>query len=192
MAEPGDPGRSIRALLVDGSPRGGGRTATVLSAIAAGVEAGGGTPVSMSLSGELGARAIEVTALAAEFDAFVFGTPTYRASYTAELKYLLDRMPRAMWGETEAPLRARAVAIAVTGASLHHFLAVDALRSVLAGFFGAYVVPPGLYVPHEGFSEDGELLEDWREAAILQGKALVELARAIAASASLGAVAPQA
>jgi len=101
-------------------------------------------------------------------------------------------MPRGLWGETEAPLRARAVAVVVTGASLHHFLAVDALRNVLAGFFSAFVVPPGLYVPHEGFDDSGVLLDEWSVAASLQGRALVELARAITASPSLLAVAPQA
>jgi FMN reductase len=182
----------MRVLVVDGSPRGGGRTATALAAVAAGVEQAGAAPETVSLSGDLEARAAEIAGQAPGFDAFVFGTPTYRAAYTAELKFLLDRTPRGMWGETEAPLRGRAAAVLVTGASWHHFLAVDALRNVLAGFFAAYVVPPGLYVPHEGFREDGTLLEEWREAAVLQGRALVELARAIAASPVLPEVQPQA
>jgi FMN reductase len=179
-------------LLVDGSPRGGGRTATALATVASGIEAGGGVPTTVSLSGNLEQAAARVVEQAPAFDAFVFGTPTYRAAYTAELKFLLDRTPRGLWGEQEAPLRARAAAVVVTGASLHHFLAVDALRNVLGGFFGAYVVPPGLYVPHDGFSEDGQLLDPWLQAGRLQGAALVELAAAIAGSTHLGKVEPQA
>src|SRR5438105_13016946 len=95
-----------------------------------------------------------------------------------------------MQGEEAAPLRARAVAIVLTGASLHHFLALDSLRNVLSGFFGAFVVPPGLYVPHAGFSEAGELADEWREQAVLQGRALVELARVIRGSSDLRRVGP--
>lgn len=179
-------------LAVDGSPRGGGRTAAAVAAVASGVERAGGRVTSVSLAGDLEARAADIAAQASSFDAFVFGTPTYRAAYTAELKFLLDRLPRGMWGETEAPLRGKAAAAVVTGASWHHFLAVDALRNILAGFFAAYVVPPGLYVPHEGFGEDGGLLDAWRQAAELQGRALVELARAVAASPVLAGVEPQA
>ena len=105
-----------------------------------------------------------------KFDAFVFGSPTYRATYTAELKYLLDRIPRGMDGEEVAPLRARATAIVLTGASWHHFLALDSLRNVLSGFFGAFVIPPGLYVPRAGFTDEGDLGEEWREQAALQGR----------------------
>jgi FMN reductase len=144
----------------------------------------------MALGGDLRSRAEEVVAQAPRFDAFVIGSPTYRATYTAELKYLLDRLPRGMPGEDAAPLRARAIAIVMTGASLHHFLALDSLRSVLSGFFGAFMVPPGLYVPHEGFTEAGELGDEWRERAALQGRALVELATAIRASSDLARLGP--
>ena len=180
----------IDVLLVDGSPRGHGRTAAALAAVAAAAREAGARTVTLTLSGELPARADEVLGQAPGFDAFVLGSPTYRATYTAELKYLLDRTPRGMQGEEAAPLRARAVAIVLTGASLHHFLALDSLRNVLSGFFGAFVVPPGLYVPHAGFSEAGELADEWREQAVLQGRALVELARVIRGSSDLRRVGP--
>jgi FMN reductase len=181
----------IDVLLVDGSPRGPGRTAAALAAVAAGAGEAGGRTVTVALGGELAARADEALAQAPRFDAFVFGSPTYRATCTAELKYLLDRMPRGMQGEDAAPLRARATAIVLTGASLHHFLALDSLRNVLGGFFGAYVVPPGLYVPHAGFTDSGELGQEWREQALLQGRAVVELAAAIRRSPDLARLGPQ-
>jgi FMN reductase len=184
-------GAPVDVLLVDGSPRGPGRTAAALAAIAAAVRDAGGRAVTVALGGELAARADEVLSQAARFDAFVFGSPTYRATYTAELKHLLDRMPRGMPGEDGAPLRARATAIVLTAASLHHFLALDSLRNVLSGFFGAFVLPPGLYVPHAGFTDGGELGDEWRRLATLQGRALVELAIAIRASADLSRLGPQ-
>ncbi|MGH2872002.1 MAG: NAD(P)H-dependent oxidoreductase, partial [Solirubrobacteraceae bacterium] len=89
------------------------------------------------------------------------------------------------------PLRARAVAIVLTGATEHHFLAVDSLRNVLGGFFGAYALPGGLYVPHGGFDAGGELVGEWREQAERLGQALVALAAAIESSSALSGLGPQ-
>jgi FMN reductase len=183
-------GAPIDVLLVDGSPRGQGRTAAALAAVAAAAGDAGAQTVTVALSGELVAGVDDVLAQASRFDAFVFGSPTYRATYTAELKYLLDRMPRGMQGEDAAPLRARATVIVMTGASLHHFLALDSLRNVLSGFFGAFVLPPGLYVPHAGFTDGGELGEEWYGQATLQGRALVELAATIRRSSDMARLGP--
>jgi FMN reductase len=89
-------------------------------------------------------------------------------------------------------LRGKAVAIVATGATLHHFLALDDLRNVLASFFAAHVVPPGLYVPRDGFGDAGELIEPYARHARLQGEALAELQEALAASSALRALTPQA
>jgi FMN reductase len=183
---------SLDVLLVDGSPRGGGRTAAVLTAVAEGVADAGGHPTIAGLSGDLGQAAAGALALAGNADAFVFGSPTYRATYTAELKYVLDRMPRGMAGETSAPLRARACEIVLTGATLHHFLALDSLRNVLAGFFGAYVLPGGLYVPHAAFDPEDGLGAEWRALAARRGRALVALSRAIRQSPDLTGLQPPA
>jgi FMN reductase len=174
---------------IDGSPAGSGRTATVLRAVvaAAGAEATPDPVVSVAAAGtDAAVDAVEAA------DAVVVGSPVYRASYAHPLKDLLDHLPRGMWGEDRAPLRGKAVCIVATGASLHHFLALDDLRSVLAGFFAAHVVPPGLYVPREGFGEDGSLLDPYAGQAKLQGAALRELAQALAASSALRRVEPQA
>ncbi|MGH2889774.1 MAG: NAD(P)H-dependent oxidoreductase, partial [Solirubrobacteraceae bacterium] len=73
----------------------------------------------------------------------------------------------------------------------HHFLAVDSLRNMLAGFFGAYVLPGGLYVPHAGFDAGGELAGEWGERAERLGRALVALAGAIESSPALSTLGPQ-
>lgn len=128
----------------------------------------------------------------AQADAVVVGSPIYRASFAGPLKGLLDSLPRGMWGEDRAPLQGKAVVIVATGASLHHFLALNDLRNVLAGFFAAHVVPPGLYVPSDGFDADGCLALPYAEAAAVQGQALRELAAALAGSRVLRGLTPQA
>jgi FMN reductase len=128
----------------------------------------------------------------AQADAVVFGSPIYRASFAEPLKRLLDSLPRGMWGEDRAPIKGKAVVIVATGASLHHFLALNDLRNVLAGFFAAHVVPPGLYVPHDGFGADGCLASPYAEAAAAQGQAVRELAAALADSRVLRELTPQA
>lgn len=178
---------SLRVLGLDGSPVGSGKTAAAVRAILTGLPDSAGASV-VSL-----ADGIEPTLEQAEAaDAFVFGSPMYRASYASPMKALLDRLPRGMWGEATAPITAKAVAIVGTGATWHHFLGLDALRNVLSGFFAAYVLPPGLYVPAEGFDADGGLQPRFAELAAQQGAALGELATALASSPALRALRPQA
>jgi FMN reductase len=122
--------------------------------------------------------------------AVVFASPTYRADITWPLKALLDGMPRGFWGEKTAPLQAKACATVVTGASDHHFLGMDKLRSVLEGFFAMQVLSPGLYVQRSGFGDDGRLIDSVREVAELHGRALVDLAAAVHGSTNLRALRP--
>ena len=68
----------------------------------------------------------------------------------------------------------------LTGATPHHYLAVDSLRDVLAGFFAAQVLSPGLYLDHSGYV-DGSALTD----------AARELAAAVRGSATLRGLEPQ-
>ena len=182
--------RAVAVLVVDGSPTGGGRTRAVLDAIADAARDSGGNVETVALAEQNGAeQALERLDRA---DAFVLGSPVYRASAAAPLKQLLDRIPRGNDSEHGSPLAAKAVAIVHTGASLHHFLALDSLRDVLAGFFAAHVLPPGLYVPRDGFGDAGSLADPYAEQATRQGAALVELARLLAASSSLRLLRPQA
>jgi FMN reductase len=180
----------MRTLALDGSPRGGGRTAAALAAVLDGARTAGGDVASgvvtlaRSDPGEVAERVEEAAVLA-------IGTPVYRASYATPLKAFLDQLPRGMWGEESTPLAGSAVAIVATGASDHHFLALDDLRNVLAGFFAAHVVPPGLYVPREGFGEDGRLNQAHAGLASEQGEAAVALARAVQGSEALARLQPQ-
>lgn len=179
----------MRILALDGSPSGGGRTATALTAVLAAARENGADTTLLGLS-----TAEEIDAALASVeggDAFAIGSPVYRASFATPLKTFLDRLPRGMWGETSAPITGRAVAIVCTGATWHHYLALNDLRNVLAGFFAAHVLSPGLYVPREGFADDA--LDDRHGAlAATAGHTLVELARAIEVSPMLRRTAPQA
>lgn len=180
----------MRIVAVDGSPTGAGKTRSVIEHVVNAV----GTTHDVTIV-ELGAEGGWAIDEALETinggEAFVFGTPIYRASLAAPLKALLDRLPRGMWGETEEPLRGRAVAIVATGASFHHFLALNDLRNILSAFFAAHVVPPGLYVPRDGFDAE-KLTEDYADLAAKQGTALLELATLLAESNTLRLLNPQA
>jgi FMN reductase len=179
----------VLTLALDGSPGGHGHTDEVLRRVLTGVR-GGGSDTSLASLSEVGVpRAVEMVSQA---DALALGTPVYRASFAYTVKTLLDAMPRGLYGEDSAPLRGKGVVIVVTGASLHHFLALDDLRNVLATFFAAHVVPPGLYVSREDFGEDGQLLPAIEERATQQGRALAELTTALHNSEALCGLLPQA
>jgi len=180
----------VNILGVDGSPTGAGRTETVIRHVLAGARHAGAQEAIVGLSSA--EKIAEALAMMGGHDGFVFGSPIYRASHAAPLKVLLDRLPRGRWGETEAPIQGRAAAIVATGATYHHFLGLQDLRNVLSSFFATYVVPPGLYVPAEGFSSDGELAEEFVEQASLLGRSLVELSSALAGSSFMSKVEPQA
>jgi FMN reductase len=174
-------------VAIDGSPVGGGKTATVLQQALAGAAERGAKTKLVSLADGVDPDVLDGA------DALIVGSPVYRASYTGLLKTFLDATPRGMWGETKAPLQARAAGIVLTGADDHHFLAIDQLRSVLAGFFAMHVVAPGLYVARTAFGDDGSLTDTGIiEQALNLGRGVVDLAQAIAASDALSAARPQA
>lgn len=82
-------------------------------------------------------------------DMYLIATPIYRASFTASLKNLLDLVP-------VEGLRGKACGLIAMGASDHHYLAADSqLRPVLA-WFGAHLVPVGVYLQSQQF-QDGKL-----------------------------------
>ena len=123
-------------------------------------------------------------------DAVVFGMPVYRAGIPGSLKNLLDMTPRGRFDGVAQALRAKPVVIAATGASDHHFLALDGIAEVMRGFFAAYVVPPGVYASHADFSDGVLTTPRVIECAERSGRALVDLADAISRSASLRSVEP--
>lgn len=142
--------------------------------------------------GAPGAPLDETLAALSAADGIVLASPVYRASYATPLKRLLDSIPREGPPGHDSALAGKAVGIVLVAASWHHFLALGGLRDVLAGFFGSYVLPPGLYVPREGFGEASELHEPFAAQAALLGAALVEAARLLSQSQHLRTLRPQA
>ena len=87
-----------------------------------------------------------IVARVGEADAVILASPVYRGSFTGALKNLLDHLP------IEA-LAGKPVGIVAMGATNHHYLGVDwHLRDVLA-WFGAMVVPTGVYLSSSDFVE---------------------------------------
>lgn len=129
-----------------------------------------------------------------ESEAYVFGTPVYRASYSGLLKNLFDMIPRGEWQADVAPLENSAVSLVATGATDHHFLAADTeLRPVMA-FFGAYITGSA-YLQSEHFIEQDEsyqiVEEDIRSRLETLGCATAELSRAIPEHEGLSSLGPQ-
>ncbi|MGY1644284.1 NAD(P)H-dependent oxidoreductase [Geodermatophilus sp. SYSU D00703] len=175
-------------LGLAGGPEAGGRTTTAVAGVLAGAaERGAGTEL-LELSRAALPEVVEAVEAA---DAVVFGSPVYRATYSALLKGVLESTERGKWGETRAPLQGKAAAVVLTGASGHHFLAVNDLRDVLAGFFAVQVLAPGLYLDHSGYVDRSTLTDDSAALAAGHGAALVDLAVAVRSSPALGALRPQ-
>ena len=92
-------------------------------------------------------------------DCVVIGSPIYRATYTGALKNFLDHLP------LEA-LMGKVVGLIATGATPHHYLAIDhELRTVMA-WFNAYSLPGSVYVENSHFRD--EALADERVRAHLE------------------------
>lgn len=179
---------TLTIVGVAGGPEAGGRTSTAIAGVLAGAGAAG---ASTSLL-ELSATAIpEVIAAIEAADGVVFGSPVYRATYSALLKDLLERTERGKWGETTAPLQGKAAATVLTGASGHHFLASNDLRGVLAGFFAVQVLSPGIYFDHSAYVDRSTLAEESLALTAAHGAALVDLAAAVRGSKALSGITPQ-
>jgi len=132
----------------------------------------------------------DALALIVEADAYVVGTPVYRGLYSGVLKNLLDMVPRGQWQGDVAPFENAAVGLLATGATDHHFLAVDQELRPAFAFFGAHTVGGAAYATDDDF-EDGDLVEETiRERLATLGEATVELAAAIDESDALGDLGP--
>jgi FMN reductase len=167
-------------VAVVGSPKAGGRTRVAVDAVLSGAREEGAEVRVHELADT---PVTDAVAALGEADAAVFGSPTYRADITAQLKGLLDATPRGAAYESGDPLRGTVCATVLTGASDHHFLAVEKVRGILGGFFGTQLLSPGLYLPSAAYTEDGAaLLDEPRRLAELHGRALVELATAVRSS----------
>jgi FMN reductase len=176
----------LEIVGVVGGPEPGGRTATAVAGVLAGAAKAGARTSLLELS-----QTADVRSALDSADAVVFGSPVYRATYSALLKSLLERTERGKWGEKTAPLQGTVAAVVLTGASGHHFLAVNDLRDVLASFFAVQVLSPGLYLDHGAYTDRTTLTGDAAELAAAHGLALADLADAVRGSAALRALTPQ-
>jgi FMN reductase len=123
-------------------------------------------------------------------DAYVIGSPVYRASYSGVLKNLFDMIPRGMWQADVAPLESAAVGLVATGATPHHYLMVDQELRPVMGFFGACTVG-GVYAHGDQF-EDGAIVDDDITGRLTSlGGAVVDVGEALATSDSMAALGPQ-
>lgn len=128
--------------------------------------------------------------LIVDADAYVVGTPVYRGSYSGALKNLLDMVPRGGWQGDVAPFENAAVGLVATGATDHHFLAVDQELRPAFAFFGSHTVGGAAYATGSAF-EDGALVDEaLRERLALLGEATVELSAAIAEGDALRSLGP--
>lgn len=176
----------MRVIGVACGPEPGGRTGTAVAEVLRGVRRAETELLELS---ETGAQHLDHALT--EADAVVFGSPVYRAGYHSLLKDLLERTERGKWGETRAPLQGKVAATVLTGASPHHFLAVNDLRNVLAGFFAVQVLSPGLYLHHGDFVDRTTLQPAGIQLAAAHGAALGELTAAVRASTALRGLTPQ-
>ncbi|UHQ96329.1 NADPH-dependent FMN reductase [Natrinema halophilum] len=131
-----------------------------------------------------------------ESDAYIIGTPVYRAAYSGLLKNLFDMIPRGQWQADVAPLENSAVGLIATGATAHHYLSIDTTLRPIMAFFGAHCVGGGVYMYSDHFDEDidGEyMIVDTEMENRLQtlGLATADLADAVASSEALSEIGPQ-
>lgn len=125
-----------------------------------------------------------------ESDAFIFGTPAYRGTYSGVLKNLFDMIPRGQWQSDKAPLQNRPIGFIGTGATDHHYLLIDHGFGPIASFFGAYNVG-GVYVKSSQY--DGYNIIDQKVIQRLEtlGKSVVELGKFLDKSKFLNHLGPQ-
>ncbi|MCW2509287.1 MAG: NADPH-dependent reductase [Modestobacter sp.] len=178
----------VTVLGLVASPQGSARTALAVGAVLDGARAAGAATTQLALVEHDRAAVLQAMA---DADAVVFGSPVYRATYSSLLKELLEATERGRYGEPTAPLRGTATAVVLTGATAHHYLAVDSLRSLLAGFFAAQVLSPGLYLDHSGYVDGSTLTPASAGLAGTHGRALVGLAGAVRSSSALRGLEPQ-
>ena len=125
-------------------------------------------------------------------DAVLFAAPTYRETYPGTLKSFLDSLPRGGRGEGTAPLAGKPVGIILTGATAHHFLALNSVHGLLTGGFAAFVVPVSIYAHHAHFGPDSTVTDpELRARAELLGRTLVTTARLLRGCPELRALRPQ-
>lgn len=183
---PSQPGPRILAVI--GSPTPGGRTRTATDAVLLGAEGAGAQVRVVELADGPDPEALQ--RMIEDSDGVLFASPTYRARSSGLVKTLLEATQRGAANESRSPLLGKTAAIVHTGASLHHFLAVDDLRAVLAGFFAAQVLSPGLYFEAADYTDSKELSDRAHALAVAHGEAFAQFTTAVRAAPAVVALRP--
>ncbi|WP_277309579.1 NAD(P)H-dependent oxidoreductase [Arthrobacter sp. Soil736] len=157
------------------SPHGPGKTHRMITEILAGSATAGAQTELVRHDDDV------ILGLIAAADGVVFGSPTYRASPTAAMRLLLERIDRST-AEDQGPLHGTPAMVAMTGASTAHFLGTRELSNALSGFFGAQVLCPDVYLDSKAFNPDGTIETDTAQRLRLHGAALTELTAAVQTS----------
>ena len=129
--------------------------------------------------------------LVSESDAYVIGSPVYRAAYSGALKNLFDMIPRGMWQADVAPLANSAVGLVATGATDHHYLSIDEELRPVMSFFGAHTLGGSVYANDDHFEDREVVDEDVRDRLEMLGAATLEQAWSIEQSSYLSELGPQ-
>lgn len=115
---------------------------------------------------------VEVIDQIAKADALLLASPIYRGTYTGALKNLLDHLPLES-------LEGKAIGLIATGATQHHYLAVDHQFRGLLAWFNAFVLPGFVYLDSSAFA-DGEIVDPSRLGALKElGETLVTFSEKI-------------
>jgi NAD(P)H-dependent FMN reductase len=105
-------------------------------------------------------------------DMFLLASPIYRGTYTGAFKNLLDHIPLVA-------LEGKTVGLIATGATLHHYLAIDHQFRGLLAWFNVHVMPGFVYLDGSAYS-DGEVVDPIRLRALEElGETLVTVSKKI-------------
>ncbi len=81
---------------------------------------------------------------------FLIASPIYRGTYTGALKNLIDHLPLESF-------ESRPIGLIATGATSHHYLAVDHQFRGLLAWFNSFVLPGSVYLENKDYSS-GEIV----------------------------------
>ncbi|OCA92912.1 NADPH-dependent FMN reductase [Pseudobacillus wudalianchiensis] len=95
----------------------------------------------------------KVIDLVSSADFYIIGTPIFQGSLTGALKNLFDLVPPKVF-------RNKVIGFAATGGTYQHYLVIENQLKPIAGYFRAYVTPGSVYVQHDHFNAQGELVDE--------------------------------
>ncbi|MFV0526470.1 MAG: NADPH-dependent FMN reductase [Acidimicrobiales bacterium] len=160
----------LRTSIVVGNPKPGSRTLAAAVTVAdlldaeLGVERRDVIDVATYGSALLdweSAEVAEATRTVAASQLVIVASPTFKATYTGLLKVFLDRYGNdGLAGTVAVPL--------MTGAGVHHGLAVEVHLRPLLVELGASVPSRGLYLPEASFDDIAGAAGPWLTAAVPQ------------------------